>query len=85
MTTKQQSDSYAKTLNAVQFLKDNSIVAVNTQWLNDGRTFCELYSRKTRKRVKLETSKLFERDEFLVDPNQYLSKKDYVINLTIKY
>lgn len=84
MTTKQLSDDRAKQLNALQFLKDNSIVAVNTQYMSDNRTFCELYSRKTRKRVKIVTSVLFNVPEFIENPNEYIKNKDYVKNLIIK-
>ena len=58
-TTKQLSDDRAIILNKIPLLKNNSVVAVNTQWSTDGDTWAELYSRKTRKRLRINTRKLF--------------------------
>jgi hypothetical protein len=78
ITTKSLSDDRAKFLNSLDFLKENSIAAVNTQWTQNGETFCELYSRKTRKRIRIKTHLLFERQDFINNPNDYLKNKDYV-------
>jgi hypothetical protein len=81
ITINSLSNDRAKFLNTLSFLKEHSIVAVNTQWMSTGETFCELYSRKTKKRVKFITSITFKNPEFINNPNEYIrNKKIYTRN-----
>lgn len=83
-TTKKTSDQRANELNKIPFLVENSIVAVNTQWSSQGETWAELYSRKTKKRVRISTSKLFDNKDFLTDRNNYFQSKMYATELLNK-
>jgi hypothetical protein len=84
MTIKQLSNERAKFLSSLKFFKDNSIVAVNTQWMTDGETFCELYSRKTRKRVRIKTHILFDIEEFMKNPDEFMRANDSIKKIMIK-
>jgi hypothetical protein len=68
-------------LNKLDFLKRNSIRAVNPSWFTNGATSCELFSYKTKKRIVVKTNILFENKEFIENPNNFLEKQDKLQNI----
>jgi len=84
-TTKQKGLERIKFLNSLSILKTNSVIACSEQYINSSATtICELYSRKTKKRIKVVTSALFNNEFFTDNPENYLIGKAYFNNLLIK-
>jgi len=84
-TLKQKGLERIKFLNSLKPLKDNSVIACSEQYINSSATtICELYSRKTKKRIKVITSTLFDNPLFLNNPEIYLNSKPYFNNILIK-
>jgi hypothetical protein len=71
---------HIKFLNNLELLRANSLLACNPIYMhaNDPttitNTYCDVYSRKTRKRVQFNTRILFSKVTFLTNPNEYLLK-----------
>jgi hypothetical protein len=77
---KQAISDHIKFLNNLDLFKQNSLLACNPIYIytNDPTTiadvFCDVYSRKTRKRIQLKTRVLFAKEDFLRKPSVYLLK-----------
>ena len=67
-------------LNKLELFKNNKLLACNPVYMHTrspldiGDTFCDIYSRRTKKRVTLNTRVLFSKNEFIENPCLYLSK-----------
>jgi hypothetical protein len=73
ITTKQKGLDYIKQLNSLKILKANKIIACGEQYcLITKQTWCELYNRSNKKRVRINTTVLFAIPEFIVNPEKYI-------------
>ena len=68
-------------LNELSLLKENKILACNFAYMYDGTTYCDLYNKSNRKRIRVKTNILFENKDFLDNPITYLKSKEYFNNL----
>lgn len=76
-TIKQLSTERASILNKLEVFKTNKVMACNTQWMQDGNTFCEIYSKSTKKRTKINTNRLFLKELFINDMDKYILNSDW--------
>lgn len=81
LTNKQQGIAEAKILSQLPICKQFSVVAVNCSYNDKGERYCELYSRKTRKRKRINTNTLFNKPSFLLNQNEYISYSWYFIDI----
>jgi hypothetical protein len=82
-TIKKEGEQQTKFLNNLEIIRKNKIFACNSQWMQNGQTFCDLYNRSNKRRIKIKTSILFSNPDFIASPENYLKSKDYFKNLTI--
>ncbi len=84
ITTNFISKERALILNSLPLFKVYKLSAVNTQWMQDGTTLCEIYNKSNKKRVKIKTNSLFNKAEFLDDKEIYLLSKEWFKQLLSK-
>jgi hypothetical protein len=82
MTLKQQGLDYIKQLNRLQILKTNKVLACREQYcIQTKKTYCDLYNRKNKKRVHINTTVLFNHVEFNANPEQFINTADFFKNI----
>jgi len=77
MTNKQISLANVAFLNKLEVIKNNKLLACNHYYTINGVLGCDIYNKSNRKRVKIRTSVIFEKPEFISDPENYILNSEW--------